>query len=145
MRYTKLTEEIAHQHYMEGDAYVGPSVDHLEPLVASVVKKVLDAVWAAAEYEHEQIVTCKTTTQAYMSLRDPSAIPEKNQESIAAEREACAAICDEEAEKMEREAQAAINSGHHDEVSSLRSTAWKLSIAAARIRDRLNCANKNGE
>ena len=59
--------------------------------------------------------------------------------------EACAAICDDEAAKMEREVQAAINGGHHDEVSSLRSTAWQLSIAAARIRDRLNCANKNGE
>jgi hypothetical protein len=56
-----------------------------------------------------------------------------------------ARLTDDEAAKMEREAQAAINSGHHDEVPSLRSTAWNLSIAAARIRDRLNCANKNGE
>lgn len=142
MRYTKLTEEIARQHYMEGDTYIGPSVDYLEPLVAGVVKKVLDAVWAAAEDEHEQIVTFKNTTQAYMSLRDPSAISEKNQESIAAEREACAAICDEEAEKMEREVQAAIDSRLHDEVLSLRSTAWRLSIAAARIRSRLGCANE---
>ena len=54
----------------------------------------------------------------------------------AAEREACAAICDEEANKMEQGAQRAIEDGEHDEVSAIRSTAWKLSVAASRIRKR---------
>ena len=54
----------------------------------------------------------------------------------AAEREACAAICDDEANRMEESAQRAIENGEHDEVSAIRSTAWKLSVAAARIRKR---------
>ena len=53
-----------------------------------------------------------------------------------AEREACAAICDNEANRMEESAQRATENGEHDEVSAIRSTAWKLSVAAARIRKR---------
>ena len=56
--------------------------------------------------------------------------------SAEREREACAAICDEEANKMEQGAQRAIEDGEHDEVSAIRSTAWKLSVAASRIRKR---------
>lgn len=55
---------------------------------------------------------------------------------IAAWRDACASICDEMADGMEREAQRAIENGEHDEVSAIRSTAWKLSVAANRIRCR---------
>lgn len=55
---------------------------------------------------------------------------------IAAWRDACASICDELADGMEREALRAIENGEHDEVSAIRSTAWKLSIAADRIRAR---------
>ena len=56
--------------------------------------------------------------------------------AVATEREACAAICDDEANRMEESAQRAIENGEHDEVSAIRSTAWKLSVAAARIRKR---------
>ena len=56
--------------------------------------------------------------------------------SAEREREACSAICDEEADKMEQSAQRAIEDGEHDEVSAIRSTAWKLSVAASRIRKR---------
>jgi hypothetical protein len=54
------------------------------------------------------------------------------------EREACAKVCDDDANKMETEAQNAIENGEHDEVSAIRSTAWKLSVAANRIRARSN-------
>lgn len=54
------------------------------------------------------------------------------------EREACAKVCDADAEKLEQEAQRAIESGEHDEVSAIRSAAWKLSVAASRIRARSN-------
>lgn len=57
---------------------------------------------------------------------------------IAAEREACARVCDTDADKMELEAQRAIENGEHDEVSAIRSTAWKLRVAASRIRARSN-------
>ena len=58
--------------------------------------------------------------------------------AVAAEREACAKVCDAEAESMEQEAQRAIENGEHDEVSAIRSAAWKLSVAAHRIRARSN-------
>lgn len=54
------------------------------------------------------------------------------------ERESCAKVCDAEAVKMEEGARRAIESGEHDEVSAIRSTAWKLSVAAATIRARSN-------
>lgn len=56
--------------------------------------------------------------------------------AVKAEREACAKVCDSEADNMERGAQHAIENGEHDEVSAIRSTAWKLSVAANRIRAR---------
>ena len=56
--------------------------------------------------------------------------------AVAAARDKCAAICDEEADKMEQGAQRAIEDGEHDEVSAIRSTAWTLSVAASRIRKR---------
>lgn len=58
--------------------------------------------------------------------------------AVAAEREACARVCDAEADSMEQGAQRAIENGEHDEVSAIRSTAWKLSVAANRIRARSN-------
>ena len=67
--------------------------------------------------------------------------------AMATEREACAVLCDAAAMKMEQEAQAAIDSGEHDEVSAIRSTAWKLSVAAADIRRRSNaelCGGPSG-
>lgn len=56
----------------------------------------------------------------------------------AIEREACAKVCDDEADSMEQAAQRAIDNGEHDEVSAIRSAAWKLSVAANRIRARSN-------
>lgn len=56
----------------------------------------------------------------------------------AEEREECAKVCDTDANRMESEAQHAIENGEHDEVSAIRSTAWKLSVAASRIRARAN-------
>lgn len=58
--------------------------------------------------------------------------------AIAAEREACAKVCDAEADRMEQGAQEAIENGDRDEVSAIRSTAWRLSVAANRIRSRSN-------
>jgi hypothetical protein len=56
--------------------------------------------------------------------------------AAAAEREACAKVCDDQANRCEKAAQSAIEDGEHDEVSAIRSTAWKLSVCAAAIRAR---------
>ena len=48
----------------------------------------------------------------------------------AAERERCANVCKEMAERMERSAQICADNGEADEVSPLRSTAWQLTVAA---------------
>ena len=50
----------------------------------------------------------------------------------AAEREACARVCDDEALRCE----AAVQRAEPDEVSAIRSTAWKISVCAAAIRAR---------
>jgi hypothetical protein len=50
----------------------------------------------------------------------------------AAEREACAEVCDDEALRCE----AAVQRAEPDEVSAIRSTAWKISVCAAAIRKR---------
>ena len=52
----------------------------------------------------------------------------------AAEREACARVCDDEALRCE----AAVQRAEPDEVSAIRSTAWKISVCAAAIRARSN-------
>ncbi len=54
----------------------------------------------------------------------------------AAEREACAKVCDDQANRCEKAAQSAIEDGEHDEVSAIRSTAWKISVCADAIRAR---------
>ncbi len=53
-----------------------------------------------------------------------------------AERADCAKVCDERAAHCERKAQEAIESGEHDEVSAIRSTAWQISVLAADFRAR---------
>ncbi|WP_157497447.1 hypothetical protein [Diaphorobacter sp. J5-51] len=53
--------------------------------------------------------------------------------AVNMERKACAEICRSDALKMEQEALQAIENGEHDEVSSLRSTAWRLTVAANAI------------
>ena len=68
----------------------------------------------------------------------PDLLAEFVQSEILAEREACARVCDAEADSMEQAAQRAIENGEHDEVSAIRSTAWKLSVAANRIMARSN-------
>lgn len=50
----------------------------------------------------------------------------------AAEREACAKVCDDESMRCE----SAVERAEPDEVSAIRSTAWKISICAAAIRAR---------
>jgi hypothetical protein len=50
----------------------------------------------------------------------------------AAEREACAKVCDDEALRCE----AAVQRAEPDEVSAIRLTAWKISVCAAAIRAR---------
>ena len=52
--------------------------------------------------------------------------------AVAAEREACARVCDDEALRCE----AAVQRAEPDEVSAIRSTAWKISVCAAAIRAR---------
>lgn len=54
----------------------------------------------------------------------------------AAEREACAQVCDDKAAHLEMKAQEVIEAGEHDEVSAIRSTAWQLSVCADAIRAR---------
>jgi hypothetical protein len=54
----------------------------------------------------------------------------------AAEREQCAKVCDEQAMRNEKAVQDCIEAGEQDEVSALRSTAWKISVCAAAIRSR---------
>lgn len=50
----------------------------------------------------------------------------------AAEREACAKVCEDESMRCE----SAVERAEPDEVSAIRSTAWKISICAAAIRAR---------
>jgi hypothetical protein len=50
----------------------------------------------------------------------------------AAEREACAKVCDDEASRCE----AAAERAEADEVAAIRSMAWKISVCAAGIRAR---------
>ncbi len=73
-------------------------------------------------------------------LKHDAAIIEASQEAIEAavlaEREACAKVCDDQANRCEKAAQSAIEDGEHDEVSAIRSTAWKISVCAAAIRAR---------
>lgn len=57
-------------------------------------------------------------------------------DGVAVEREACAKVCEEEAMRCEKAAQRAVEDGEHDEVSAIRSTAWKISVCAAAIRAR---------
>lgn len=52
--------------------------------------------------------------------------------AAAAEREACARLCDAEAMRCE----AAAKDAEHDDASALLSTAWKISLCAHRIRAR---------
>lgn len=52
----------------------------------------------------------------------------------ADEREQAARVCDAHAMRTEKAAQDCIESGEHDEVNALRSTAWKISVCAAAIR-----------
>ena len=54
----------------------------------------------------------------------------------AAERESCANILRERSMKFEKEAQDAIENDEHDEVTSLRSTAWTLTVTAEKIMSR---------
>lgn len=57
-------------------------------------------------------------------------------EAVKREREACAQVCQERAEKCEREAQIAGAAHEHDEAVSLRATAWQLTVCANRISKR---------
>lgn len=52
----------------------------------------------------------------------------------AEEREECESICKARALKMENEAEA--EDADHDDVTSLRSTAWQLTVAANEIKER---------
>lgn len=61
------------------------------------------------------------------------AIAQAIEEAQAAEREACAQVCQERAEKCEREAQIAGAAHEHDEAVSLRATAWQITVCAKRI------------
>jgi len=54
----------------------------------------------------------------------------------AAEREACAKVCEDKSMHCEKKAQEAIEAGEHDEVIAIRSTAWQISVCAAAIRAR---------
>lgn len=55
---------------------------------------------------------------------------------LAAERDACAKVCEDKSMHCEKKAQEAIEAGEHDEVSAIRSTAWQISVCAAAIRAR---------
>lgn len=54
------------------------------------------------------------------------------------EREECARICDDIAEKLEEGAQRSIENCEPEEAHSIRSAAWRLGVAASRIRARTN-------
>lgn len=60
----------------------------------------------------------------------------------AAEREACAKVCDEKALKMEQETQAA--ESDKEDATSLRSSAWLISVCASNIRARSAIAKATG-
>ena len=71
-------------------------------------------------------------------LRKASRIDKLIADAVAAEREACAKVCDDKAMHCKTKAQEAIDAGEHDEVSAIRSTAWQISVCAAAIRARGN-------
>ena len=58
------------------------------------------------------------------------------QAACTAEREACAATCEDRAEKFESAAQRADARGKHDDAALCRATAWQMEICAKRIRAR---------
>ena len=58
------------------------------------------------------------------------------QDACAAEREACAIVCRERAERFESAAQRADARGAHDEAVSLRATEWQLTVCANKIEKR---------
>ena len=57
-------------------------------------------------------------------------------EIAEAEREACAKVCEEEAMRREKAAQACAENGEQDEIDGILSTAWQITVCAARIRAR---------
>jgi len=63
----------------------------------------------------------------------------------AAEREACAQVCDDKVAQCDAEAERAIENGETDEVSAIRSTAWQISSCANRIRSRENQPPKGSD
>ena len=58
------------------------------------------------------------------------------QAACTAEREACAATCEDRAEKFESAAQRADARGKHDDAALCRATAWQMEICGKRIRAR---------
>jgi hypothetical protein len=56
------------------------------------------------------------------------------QAAIEATKEKAAKVCEDEATKCEKAAQACIENDEPDEVSAVRSTGWKLMVCAAAIR-----------
>mgnify|MGYP001768491304 CR=1 FL=1 len=64
------------------------------------------------------------------------AIAHAIEEARAAEREACAQVCQERAEKFEGAARRADARREHDDAATCRATAWQIGICANRIRAR---------
>lgn len=101
-------------------------------------------MWGGCELTRDEIIRLATEAGIESWWNDANAQQDTYEAALikfaslaaAAEREACAKVCDEEADRMESEAQRAIENGENDEVSSIRSSAWKLSVAANRIRAR---------
>ena len=64
-------------------------------------------------------------------------IEAKIAEAVSAEREACAKVCRQRAEKIAAEADRCA-AEETDEVSAIRSTAWQLTVAENEILKRSN-------
>ena len=57
-------------------------------------------------------------------------------EAVKRERAACAKVCKDHALRYGEAAEQAIKDGEHDDVSSIRATAWQLTVASSDIINR---------
>jgi hypothetical protein len=79
----------------------------------------------------------------YMGWREPGAYTERAMrkvkaamvEAVVRERESCAKICDERAEKCAVKLE---TTDDHDDRTELKANAWQFSVIAAEIRKRSN-------
>lgn len=123
-----LPDELAalqrfHECAMDGDGYDVP-----EAMMRRLSEIGLLRHLSALYYEHSVFGLAVLNGEFTIPQPTPT-----TSSAVAAFRKKAAEVCKIAALKMEHEAQRAIEDGERDEVSSIRSTAWKLEVAAHEI------------